>query len=453
MLSSTQLLTVPTSFAHHKSEDITSSALSLVSSSLLFFQTENSQTKDEARMALPHSRSTSRDRNTELWFSRPNRARDDQGQVPNREETAYQETAYQAMSSRHRAQRSASPSQLPSIPLISTTTAVHKPLPPSPESEKRRRKPVSLRSLVRRRPSDQLDPAHLQPESHQRSSSANGNLSPDPYHYYYQQQSSRSMPTSPAEFSQASHQPSIMARAHSAATNYADSDYYMHYSQQTQQSPQRATSMNTFFEPQLPRTRRINSDAGTPSSATPSRQRPHTWLSPTEPNQPFEDASEFRLFVEATSGLPDGSLDFNGLSPSSPPHLQGSLFARGRQNDRIPIPLQNPAAVQPQSHSVSGWQSMGYDYMSSQSGDSPLLSSSALPRLSPQQRPQLSTNLNAINLELERLGLNNEAEPEDELPDYAQSQAEMNAKRRKEATARARELEARWNNSRSWRGR
>lgn len=49
-----------------------------------------------------------------------------------------------------------------------------------------------------------------------------------------------------------------------------------------------------------------------------------------------------------------------------------------------------------------------------------------------------------VNRELEMLGLSDEQGPDDELPDYAQSQAEMAAKKREEASARARELEARW---------
>jgi hypothetical protein len=66
----------------------------------------------------------------------------------------------------------------------------------------------------------------------------------------------------------------------------------------------------------------------------------------------------------------------------------------------------------------------------------------------------LRPNLNTINLELERLGLSdNERPPDDELPDYAQSQAEMAAQKRKEASARARELESRWNLARGWRNR
>lgn len=56
--------------------------------------------------------------------------------------------------------------------------------------------------------------------------------------------------------------------------------------------------------------------------------------------------------------------------------------------------------------------------------------------------------MDVVNRELEILGLSDEQAPDDELPDYAQSQAEMSAKKREEASARARELEARWRGAR-----
>jgi hypothetical protein len=57
--------------------------------------------------------------------------------------------------------------------------------------------------------------------------------------------------------------------------------------------------------------------------------------------------------------------------------------------------------------------------------------------------------MNAVNLELERLGLDDDEDRnDDELPNYQQSQAEMSERKRKEAASRARELEARWNRSR-----
>jgi len=56
--------------------------------------------------------------------------------------------------------------------------------------------------------------------------------------------------------------------------------------------------------------------------------------------------------------------------------------------------------------------------------------------------------MDAVNAELEMLGLNDLQGSDDELPDYQQSQAEMAAKKRREASARAKELEARWRGTR-----
>ncbi|KAF2243345.1 hypothetical protein BU26DRAFT_405726, partial [Trematosphaeria pertusa] len=336
-----QLLTAPTSLANYKPEDLSLTARSLISSSFIFLQVDRDLTQEEGRMAHNHQRPRSQtNEDTELWFNLPSSAR-----RAHEQSQAIEQSAYQATSSRHSATRSASPGRFPSVPLISTTAAINKPLPPSPGSEKKKRKPASLRNLIRRRPSQGLDPSHLQPDSyqhHQRSVSANGNLSPEPF--YYQQQSSRSMPTSPLEYTQAS-PPAALARAHSAAAHYPDTTQYQAYSlqpSQQQHQPQRSASvsMEPIFEPQPPRARRTFPETNTPSTAPrdsiSDRPRPHTWLSPTEP---FEDASEFHLFVEATSGLPDG---FDPLSPNGAPRLQGSLFARGRQNDRIPLPFQDP---------------------------------------------------------------------------------------------------------------
>jgi hypothetical protein len=61
--------------------------------------------------------------------------------------------------------------------------------------------------------------------------------------------------------------------------------------------------------------------------------------------------------------------------------------------------------------------------------------------------------MNAVNAELEMLGLDSDESPADEeLPNYAQSQAEMDARKREDAAARARDLEARWRDARGRRG-
>jgi hypothetical protein len=397
----------------------------------------------------PSSRSNQRE---ELWFSMPSNAGADQGRSRSPEQSAYQTTT-----TRHSVNRSLSPSRYPPVPSICTTTALNKPLPPSPEPEKKKRGPASIRALIRSRPSGHLDPTHLQPEPYQRtqrSSSAYGTLVPDPTAYYYPPPSSRSMPSSPAEYAQHIPPPVVFARAQSAAAHYDSGDNLMN-------SQQRAVSMNTFFEPGPTRTRvRTFPESSTPSSATTrdsisDRPRPHTWLSPTEP---FEDASDFHLFVEATSGFADGALEVDTMSPNGRPRLQGSLFSRGQHNDVIPLPMQYAATSQTsQSQQPGGWQAISYDHMPaepSQSRNAPMVSSSALPRPDSFHQSQLTLNMNGINLELERLGLDNEGGPDDELPDYAQSQAEESERRRAEATNRAKELEARWNSSRGgWRNR
>jgi hypothetical protein len=57
--------------------------------------------------------------------------------------------------------------------------------------------------------------------------------------------------------------------------------------------------------------------------------------------------------------------------------------------------------------------------------------------------------MTAVNRELELLGLDDTRRLDEELPDYAQSQAEAHERRREEASARARELEARWRSTRT----
>ncbi|KAF2016405.1 hypothetical protein BU24DRAFT_200978 [Aaosphaeria arxii CBS 175.79] len=445
------LLTASTSHACYKPEDISSSALTLVSSSLSFWQDEHNLAKEEDRMAHNHQftrpQSTGRPSENELWFSMPSEARSVRERSRSRSRSP-EPTAFQATASRNSAYRSAAPGQYSSVPSISTTEdGLNKPLPPSPESEKKKRKPSALRNLIRRHPSDHLsDSSHLQPlpYQHQRSSSATGHLSPEPlYQPVYQ---SRSMPNSPAAFSQDPPTPVSFARAHSAAADYSTPSLYVPFSPQQQQQQPRAVSMSTYFEPQPPQSRRTFPETGSPSVTSPrdsysTRPRPHTWLSTRDQNEPFNDDTDFHLFVEATSGFQDGSTDDNSTTS---PQIRESLFGRGRQNDRIPIPFQ---------HSIASAAREPVTRPEYTEFEPVHVSSSALPRPDSYYSPLPSPGINVINMELERLGISDDGEPDEELPNYAQSQAEMASKRRKEATERARELEARWNRSRSWRSR
>ena len=398
-------------------------------------------------MAEPHPRprsstTTNEDHDGELWFSMPSQRRQQE------------QSAYQATSLRH-ATRSSSASQQP-LPSISTTVELNKPLPPSPEAQKKHK---PLLSLMKKRPSGSIDTSHLQPESsktHRRFPSSD-TLRPQPEFNHHQ---SRSMPSSPLQYN-----PPDMQRAHSAVGHYAEVPQYQPYRPRPQVLEQRTVSAETYLAPSPPPPRRGSTfpESASPSASTARESlsgapRPHTWVSPTET---FGDATDFHLFAEAIAGLPAG---FDPLSPTETPRLQGSLFARGTQNDRIPLLTRNaPVRAAPAPAPVT--EVPQYDDWTPQPPSSQYpVSSSALPRTSASALPRRDSydmnappsprmpNLNAINLELERLGLaDNERPPDDELPDYAQSQAEMAALRRNEASARARELESRWNLARGWR--
>lgn len=498
MVPDTHLLSGPTTLATCN-PDISLTAKTLLSSSFIFLHVssdnsnnnrQNNNNKPPEQRMSTRPRSSTNDE-TELWFSMPSSRR-------RQEQSAYQTTV-----SRHHATRSASANELPGVqgglsagristististnsgaqafpagpvapvtpvaqpaslapipspqtsprrvPMISASE-VDKPLPPSPEQRKKHK--PGLLNLIRKRPSNNnLDPTHLQPHynSHKRTSS-NDNLSPAsiPDGSY-----SRSMPSSPLNYSPP--QPADMQRARSAASHYVDTPQYQPYTPPRPQlsDQQRAASLGTYFDP-APRPRRSNpvqsgSSTVTARETVSDAPRPHTWMSPTEP---FDDASDFHLFAEATACLPGG---FDPLSPTESPRLQSSLFASTMSNNRVPllerIPSAPPAPLleTPQYEWTPPRQTRDYS-----------VSSSALPSQNPYSDDQSPVsprlpNLNAINLELERLGLvENETPPDDELPDYAQSQAEMAAQRRKEASARARELESRWNVARGgWRHR
>lgn len=445
MIPDAQLLTGPTSLATYN-PDLSFTAKSLLSSSFIFLQV-SPDTKNQDRMAEPppRSRSTTNE-DGDLWFSMSSARRQP-------EQSAYQATSF------HHATRSSSANQHP-LPSISTTVELNKPLPPSPESQKKHK---PLLNLMKKRPSGSIDSSHLQPEPlrfHKRHPSSD-TLRPQPEHHHQQ---SRSMPSSPLQYN-----PPDMQRAHSAVGYHDEVHQYQPYRARPQLlDQQRAVSAETYLNPSPPPPRRGSTfpESASPSAATARESvsgapRPHTWVSPTET---FGDATDFHLFAEAIAGLPGG---FDPLSPTETPRLQGSLFARGSQNDRIPLLAREPTRRAPppvteipQYDWTPQPPSSQYPFSSSalpqpSASALPQTSASALPRRDSYDinaPPSMPNNLNAINLELERLGLaDNERPPDDELPDYAQSQAEMAALRRNEASARARELESRWNLSRGWR--
>jgi hypothetical protein len=517
MLPSGQTLTTTKSHANHHQEDLTYSAKSLISSSFVFLHVEKNKTKAKEDMqARPQSRAN----DEELWFSMgSNRHEEGQTQAPpgRQEQSAYHSTV-----SGHSTNRSLSSNHYPQIPVISTSVA-DRTLSESPESQKRKHKPAGLRNLLSRRPSHEVvNSGHLQPNSARpyQPSSRDGKLSPEPF--FPPRTSSRSMPSSPLD---ASSNSNLMSRARSTEPGPIGTTTFQAYSlfPAPLQTKQRSVSTEAVFGPGAPRASRTFPETNRPTAtlainAETGRPPVHTWRSPTEP---FNNDDEFHLFAEATSGLPGG---LDSMSTNEAPTLQASLFARGRQNDTIPLPFQDysafeqwqprpsefiprqqprePSPARPEysyraepsytpreivptpsmdeewnpqqrqrdfatsSSALPGMDSYdppsSYDLAPSSynlppsydlppSGYNAEPSSSALPRRASYDRPPTSpmpANLIAVNMELERLGIDEAPHDDDELPNYAQSQAEAHEKKRVEAAARARELENRWNVSR-----
>jgi hypothetical protein len=398
-----------------------------------------------------HHRAHSNSTNTEneLWFSMSNPSRGQQERGRASEQSAYRATTHRlSMSSTS----SSSPRALTDIPSIHTTVDTNKPLPPSPtDSERKRRKPNYLRSLLGRSSPSHLDPTYLQPQAQYSSTATILSLETRGSHNHAY---SRSMPSSPYEYNQVGTgpRPSSFLRPNSAAANHTDSTEYQPYSPPVNQQsdttyfvrPPRSSSMNNSFETTPPRARTfpVENSISSPTmrEGVSNRPRPHTWLSPTES---FSDPSQFSLFVQATTGLPE---DPDPFSPTGPPQLQGSLFARRTGNDVIPLPLQYSTASAPRhSDFRTDWQNFEPPPIPHQIATRQAANPS---RLDIHQQFQGTPHMAAVNRELELLGLEDENAPDDELPDYAQSQAEAHERSRAEASARARELENRWRRTR-----
>ena len=405
-------------------------------------------------MAHHDHRSIRMQSGNELWLTMPVSTRRQDDHDCQLEQSAYQTTSQRISVC------STSAITPPMIPAITTSSDLNKPLPPSPSGQDRRScKPPSLRGFLRRESSSQMESNHLRPgSSHQNRYSTSLHVDTNGHHRHSY---SRSMPSSPYEFRQSSHQdPATLPRAHSSASDYSDVVQYQPYSplpqhQYTRPQQQRAVSTNPYFETASPPRSRTFPEPTLGVTARDnvySRPRPHTtWVSPTEP---FTDVSQFHLFAEAMTGLPN---DAEPLSPTGPPQLQGSLFARRTTADIIPIPLQNPQdssrtqpTRQPQREQRDDWQNFEPPPLMWSRATSAL--NHTLPVLNQPldayQQWQSPSHMGAVTAELDMLGLNDPHGSDDELPDYQQSQAEMAAKKRQEASARARELEARWRGTR-----
>ncbi|KAF2817074.1 uncharacterized protein BDZ99DRAFT_8417 [Mytilinidion resinicola] len=302
--------------------------------------------------------------------------------------------------------------------------------PASPTSDKKQRMPSSLRSLIRRKPeSDAPRPQQPpMPDSNSyfpsRPSTQQGGLTP--YSYYQPAQSTpaltvpslsaRSMPPSPMDAPSSLFTRSVSAHVVSPTSPQDRAPQsYRHSSYEPSFEPQPVRARRTFPETQF----------DTPVATT----APSSSMQYQEP-EALADAAQYRLFVEATSGLPPGFLDMQ--SPLSPPGATPSLFIRTSQT-------LNPAPVSAPVLDLSSPHSQPHSY------------SRAQPQYPAQHQTSgsygYSSQSQRIADELERLSGDEDNHDDDELPNYAQSQAEMHESRRAEAARRAAELE------RSWRSR
>ncbi|KAL5121487.1 hypothetical protein ACEQ8H_000559 [Pleosporales sp. CAS-2024a] len=388
----------------------------------------------------------------DVWFSMPNSAgARERHRAP--EQSIYRATTHSLGTGFTSSAVTRSSSK---VPRISTTVDLDKPLPPSPiEPGRKQRKPSYLRAWLGRSPSSKLDPTYLQPQPYElyqtdyRDSTTTTNLSFNSYNSYHYEHS-RSMPSSPFHHDQfpASAQPTA-PRASSVTAQYPERIEYRSHTPPTQQqpsdtylvSPLRSSSLNTQTDLMAPRARKFPTEYSLASpmmrEGVSSRPRPHTWLSPTES---FSDASQFSLFAQATTGLAE---DADSFSLGGPPQLRGSLFARSSANDVIPLPLQN-SQVTTTRQVRTDWQNFEPPPLNRHVAPGQAFISS---RSASREPAADASHMAAINRELERLGIEDEEGSDDELPNYAQSQAEAHAKTRTEAYARARELEAQWRNT------
>lgn len=273
--------------------------------------------------------------------------------------------------------------------------------PASSSSDMKKRNPAGLLSLIRRQ--SDAESSTLQPNSNVNPSSA----SLSPYSYYPQHHSQSLEPLRPAPANLPAHRSMPSSPSHSTQPP----PFSRALSAHVQPSPPLEASSQRYSSLEAPAARTPRASRTFPetqwettaaSPPPPSRPRRQTWL------EPFDDASQFHLFVEATSGLPEDT----GISPASPPGAAPTLFTRP-----------TTAVPQPAPHSY-------YQHSPPQYG-------------APAPPPLPRTSSQHFAAELEQLE-GDEEMPDEELPDYAQSQAEMNARRRIEAARRAAELERSW---------
>ncbi|KAK5173853.1 uncharacterized protein LTR77_002534 [Saxophila tyrrhenica] len=171
----------------------------------------------------------------------------------------------------------------------------------------------------------------------------------------------------------------------------------------------------------------------------------------------FADEAEYRLFVEATAGLgPD--LSFRPYDPTSSPDSTQMvspllISPRRTQSDRVPtLNTTSPGnLVSPLSETPTTRFALQQLAQMPHGSLEPL--QTAHPAVDMWLQPPSAEPEDADDLsQIEHLGLDDGLDFDDELPGYAESQAQAQQHQRAEAARRAQELQRRWQLSGGRRG-
>lgn len=175
----------------------------------------------------------------------------------------------------------------------------------------------------------------------------------------------------------------------------------------------------------------------------------------------FDDEQEFRLFVEATAGLgPDPTLDHSSSSSASSIEQlvasQRSTASRQPTGRTMSSPTsETPTTMQafahvaqmPESRSIS--EAHRQRLQASAAGLDLRIPPSPIAAGRIQQRPQAQSSASTSSAPPTWIEVPEVSPIEEELPDYAASQAQAQAAQRVEALRRAAELQRRWKESRN----
>ncbi|KAF2758040.1 hypothetical protein EJ05DRAFT_375265 [Pseudovirgaria hyperparasitica] len=143
----------------------------------------------------------------------------------------------------------------------------------------------------------------------------------------------------------------------------------------------------------------------------------------------FDDPTESAMFAEALSGFSGPSTPFTLQSPQSPPAHTAYL-----SHTSLLPPASRPPPIRTQTANLQQTTSNVYLQPSSSYSYSSNVS------FNDNRSPNHAMNLAILSIS----GDEEDRPPDEELPNYAQSQAEEAARRRYEAASRAAELEQRW---------